>query len=490
MTQAVAVRRDGDTFQARQFWLRAARLLDPKSPLTRVGFESGPKSFDDIWVEYETGRQPYAHDGAPLRREHLQCKWHVAPGTYGYADTVERNINANARSLKRAVDAQLGTKMGPRIAFCQGCSDWKAGGARVKLVTHGQIDRSVSLAPGNKQPRSMRLDRVYGSGQQQSRRCPKSWREHLGIDRMIYEYWRTPSRRSKFLGSTISAIASTRYLKLAWFSLVEPEQADLRRHCLQWMAQGGLKFDRRTFREACAREDLLGQSQDRPRAYGVTFEHAFDRLEGRCDGVLDLVPFRRTPHSRWLLWKRPIRRRVVRSILRTATAACLHSAASPDPSCTTTPSGGCSDPRRWETSSERTYWTERSVPLLFEDRFGRPGKGNDKGKVDSTRRLRNPRNFLVDVPRPRASRFIRCRLSPNSCRRRQAARLRWPQGDHRPSRDRKFSCHCTPAPYDACDKRPGRAEFAVAGALPATTIPCPWPTATVRCSSGATSKRW
>ena len=86
MTQAVAVRRDGDTFQARQFWLRAARLLDPSSPVTRVGFESGPKSFDDIWVEYAPGREPNAHDGAPLLRERLQCKWHVAPGTYGYAD--------------------------------------------------------------------------------------------------------------------------------------------------------------------------------------------------------------------------------------------------------------------------------------------------------------------------------------------------------------------------------------------------------------------
>ena len=47
MTQAVTVRRDGDTFQARLFWWHAARLLDPKSPIVRVGFETGPKSFDD-----------------------------------------------------------------------------------------------------------------------------------------------------------------------------------------------------------------------------------------------------------------------------------------------------------------------------------------------------------------------------------------------------------------------------------------------------------
>ena len=58
MTQAVTVRRDGDTYQARQFWLRAGRLLDPESPIVRVGFESGPKSFDDIWIEYASGREP------------------------------------------------------------------------------------------------------------------------------------------------------------------------------------------------------------------------------------------------------------------------------------------------------------------------------------------------------------------------------------------------------------------------------------------------
>ena len=57
------------------------------------------------------------------------------------------------------------------------------------------------------------------------------------------------------------------------------------------MAQGRLDFDRKTFREACRRENLLRQSEDRPRPFGVkSFEHAFDRLEERCEDVLDLVP--------------------------------------------------------------------------------------------------------------------------------------------------------------------------------------------------------
>ena len=49
MTQAITARRDGDTFQARLFWDRAARLLDEDGAIIKVGFEVGPKSFDDIW---------------------------------------------------------------------------------------------------------------------------------------------------------------------------------------------------------------------------------------------------------------------------------------------------------------------------------------------------------------------------------------------------------------------------------------------------------
>ncbi|MCA2970051.1 MAG: hypothetical protein INH43_16170, partial [Acidobacteriaceae bacterium] len=63
MTQAVVTRRDGDVFQARMFWLHAARLLDEQSPIVRVGFESGLKGFDDVWVEYDPARAPQDHLG-------------------------------------------------------------------------------------------------------------------------------------------------------------------------------------------------------------------------------------------------------------------------------------------------------------------------------------------------------------------------------------------------------------------------------------------
>ena len=47
MTQAVVTRRDGDVFQARMFWLKAANLLDADGSILRVGFESGLRGFDD-----------------------------------------------------------------------------------------------------------------------------------------------------------------------------------------------------------------------------------------------------------------------------------------------------------------------------------------------------------------------------------------------------------------------------------------------------------
>ena len=51
------------------------------------------------------------------------------------------------------------------------------------------------------------------------------------------------------------------------------------------------------------------------------------------------------------------------------------------------------DGRRQRTRS----FTELQSHHLFEDRFGRPGKGNDKGKVEGMVGYVR-RNFLVPVP--------------------------------------------------------------------------------------------
>jgi hypothetical protein len=108
MAQAVVARRQGDDFQARLFWLHAARLLDPAGDVASVAYETGPKAFDDVLVSYDPARAPQDHAGSLLVRDHLQCKWHVRPDEFGYAELIDPAFSgAQAVSfLQRARDAQ------------------------------------------------------------------------------------------------------------------------------------------------------------------------------------------------------------------------------------------------------------------------------------------------------------------------------------------------------------------------------------------------
>ena len=90
---------------------------------------------------------------------------------------------------------------------------------------------------------------------------------------------------------------------------------------------------------------------------------------------------------------------------------------------------------------------------LFEDRFGRPGKGNDKGKVEGmvgyTRR-----NFMV--PKPRFASFddLNAYLR-EQCRKRMADKLRGHKGTigERFATDAEQLQHLPAVPYDAYDKQ-------------------------------------
>lgn len=286
MTGAITVRRDGDTFQARIFWRHAARLLDPGSPIMRVGFESGPKSFDDVWVEYDPGRGVRDIYGDPLRRVHMQCKWHVTPDAYGYAQLIDPEfINANARSLlERARDAQLA---------------WAPHGSGVqfRLVTNWRLERSDPLREmvGNRSG-ALRIDKLYGSLTDNSRAgaIRRAWRDHLGVDE---DGLRALARTLAF-GEALDTLDGSRENLDLLFAYVGLRRVPAHQSAFfyddliyQWMAQGRLEFDRQSFRAACTGEDLLGFAEGAPRTYGVkSFEHSFDRLEDRCQVVLDLIP--------------------------------------------------------------------------------------------------------------------------------------------------------------------------------------------------------
>ncbi len=90
---------------------------------------------------------------------------------------------------------------------------------------------------------------------------------------------------------------------------------------------------------------------------------------------------------------------------------------------------------------------------LFEDRFGRPGKGNDKGKVEGmvgyTRR-----NFMV--PKPRFANFDDLNdYLAQQCRKRMADKLRGHKGTigERFAADAEQLQPLPVVPYDACDKQ-------------------------------------
>jgi len=93
---------------------------------------------------------------------------------------------------------------------------------------------------------------------------------------------------------------------------------------------------------------------------------------------------------------------------------------------------------------------------LFEDRFGRPGKGNDKGKVEGLVGYAR-RNFMV--PRPRFASFddLNAWLEER-CRQRMADRLRGKAETigERMQRDVAAFQALPAVDYDACDRRTAR----------------------------------
>ena len=101
-------------------------------------------------------------------------------------------------------------------------------------------------------------------------------------------------------------------------------------------------------------------------------------------------------------------------------------------------------------------FTELQSHYLFEDRFGRPGKGNDKGKVEGMVGYVR-RNFLVPVPSFDSFDALNAHLE-RRCLQRMDARLRGHTESigQRMERDLETLLPLPPVPYDACDKQGGR----------------------------------
>ncbi len=109
------------------------------------------------------------------------------------------------------------------------------------------------------------------------------------------------------------------------------------------------------------------------------------------------------------------------------------------------------------TRKRTRIFSELQSHYLFEDRFGRPGKGNDKGNVEGVIGF-GRRNFLVPMPRFETFEALNARLE-EQCIKRQDAVLRGHSETigERMLRDLDALMPLPAVPYDACEKVSTRA---------------------------------
>ena len=140
------------------------------------------------------------------------------------------------------------------------------------------------------------------------------------------------------------------------------------------------------------------------------------------------------------------------------------------------------DGRRQRTRA----FTELQSHYLFEDRFGRPGRGNDKGKVEGMVGYAR-RNFLAPVPRVESFAALNAHLEQR-CLERMDATLRGHTETigQRLERDWTLCCPYPPCPTTPATSGPaGSVRCHWSGTAPMTTR-CRWPMHTGTCWSGAT----
>src|SRR5271157_3165278 len=108
------------------------------------------------------------------------------------------------------------------------------------------------------------------------------------------------------------------------------------------------------------------------------------------------------------------------------------------------------------TRQKTRAFSELQSHYLFADKFGRPAKGNDKGKVEGLVGYAR-RNFMVPIPRASRWKELNLHLEAES-RKRRLRRLRGHTETigERFERDRHAMLPLPAAPYEACEKIAGR----------------------------------
>jgi transposase len=108
------------------------------------------------------------------------------------------------------------------------------------------------------------------------------------------------------------------------------------------------------------------------------------------------------------------------------------------------------------TRQRTQAFSELQSHYLFAERFGRPGKGNDKGKVEGLVGYAR-RHFLVPIPRCDSWQELNAQLM-EQCRKRRERRLRGHEETigERFRKDAEALLPLPSVPYEACEKRTTR----------------------------------
>ena len=141
---------------------------------------------------------------------------------------------------------------------------------------------------------------------------------------------------------------------------------------------------------------------------------------------------------------------------------------------------------KWDRT--RTF-AELQSHYLFDDRFGLPGKGNDKGAVEGMIGY-GRRNYMVPMPRFESFEALNDWLE-GQCLKRQDDIVRGhsePVGE-RLMRDLDALVVLPAAPYDACEKVSTRATSVSMVRIATTTTRCRWSTRIARCRFAAMSAK-
>jgi transposase len=104
------------------------------------------------------------------------------------------------------------------------------------------------------------------------------------------------------------------------------------------------------------------------------------------------------------------------------------------------------------TRQRTRAFSELQSHYLFDDRYGRPGKGNDKGNVEGLVGYAR-RNFMVPVPRFDSWDALNAHLEEQSCKRKgDVLRGHRETIGERFERDWEVMAELPGAPFEACDK--------------------------------------